>query len=65
MTDWYGRKYSISQILLLVRNSTNIWETFHDQILSHGTGRLILDQAKIPVDMLLQELISGLGPVDN
>ena len=60
---WYGRKYSISQILLLVRNSTNIWETFHDQILSHGTGRLIPDQAKIFVDMPLQVLISRLGPV--
>ena len=32
---------------LLVRNLTSIWETVHDQILSHGAGRLIPDQEKI------------------
>ena len=31
----------------MVRNLTNIWETFHDQLLSHGAGRLIPVQAKI------------------
>ena len=50
--------------LLLVRNLTNIWETFHDQILSHGAGRLIPGQAKI-LDMPLQVLFFGLGPIDN
>ena len=51
--------------LLLVPNSTNIWETFHDQFWSHSTGRLIPNQVKIPIDRPLQFLISGLGPVDK
>ena len=44
---WYGRKQSISQALSPARNLTNIWETFHDHCLSHGTGRLIPDQVKV------------------
>ena len=50
--------------LLLVRNLTNIWETFYDQILPHGAGRLMPGQAKI-LDMPLQVLIFRLGPIDN
>ena len=56
--------FHFSNPLLLVRNLTNILETFHDQILSHGTRRLILDQAKI-LDMPLEVLIFGLGSTDN
>ena len=59
----YSRKHSISQFLPLVWNSTNIWETFHDLLLSHGPGRLISHQVKDPVDMPLQMLILGLGPL--
>ena len=40
---WYGRKYSSFQSLPLVRNLTNIWETFHDQFLFHSAGKLIPD----------------------
>ena len=40
-------------------------ETFHGPFLSHGAGRLIPDQATILIDMSLQVLISGLGPLMN
>lgn len=62
-TDMTGN--IISQILLLNQNLTNIWETFRDQLLSQGTGRLIPDQAEDPVDVPLQVQSSRLGPVDN
>ena len=58
-----SRKHSISQFLPLVWNSTNIWETFRDLLLSHGPGRLISHQVKDPVNMPLQMLILGLGPL--
>ena len=38
---------------LLVRNLTNIWEALHNQIMSHGAGKLMIDQAKI-LDMSFQ-----------
>ena len=43
----------------------HIWKTFHDHhvFLSHGAGRLIPDQAKVPIALSLQVLISGLGPL--
>ena len=47
-----GLQSPMTDPLLLVRNLTNIWETFHDQILSHDAGRLIPGQAKI-LDMPL------------
>ena len=53
-----------SGLPLLVRNLSNIWETFHDQLLSHGAGRLILVQAKI-LDMPFQLLNFGPGPINN
>ena len=59
-----GLQSLMIDLLLLVRNLTNIWETFYDQILSHSAGRLIRGQVKI-LDMLLQVLIFGLGPIDN
>ena len=52
-----------SGLSLLVKNLTNIWETFHDQLLSHGAGRLIPVQAKI-LDMPFQLLNFGLGPIN-
>ena len=44
-----------SGLHLLVMHFTNIWEAFHDQLLSHSTGSLILIQASIldrPLQML-------------
>ena len=40
-------------------------ETFHDQLLSLGTGRLIPDQAEVSPGMPLQVQSSRLGPVDD
>ena len=59
-----GLQSLVTDPLLLVRNLTNIWETFRDQILSHSTGRLIPGQVKI-LDMPLQVLILGSDPTDN
>ena len=59
-----GLQSLMTDPLLLVRNLTNIRETFCDQILSHGAGRLIPGQAKF-LNMPLQVLIFGLGPIDN
>ena len=60
---WHNRKYSIFQSFPLVRNSTDIWETFRDQFWSHGAGRLIPGQVKVFVDISLQVLVSGLDPL--
>ena len=63
---WHNRKYSIFQSFPLVRNSTDIWETFHDQFWCHGAGRLIPGQVKVFVDISLRVLVSGLDPlIDN
>ena len=59
-----GLQWPVTDPLHLVRNLTNIWETFYDQVLPHGAGRLMPGQAKI-LDMPLQVLIFGLGPIDN
>ena len=48
----------------MVRNLSNIWETFCDQIVSHGAGRLIPGQVEI-LDMPLQVLNVGLGPISK
>ena len=48
----------------MVRNLTNIWETFCNQILSHGAGRLIPGQVEI-FDMPLQVLNFRLGPINK
>ena len=56
--------FHFSDPLFLLRNLTNIWETFHDQILSRGSRRLIPDQVKI-LDMPPQALVFRLGPIDN
>ena len=48
----------------MVRNLTNIWETFCNQILSHGPGRLIPGQVEI-LDMPLQVLSFGLGLISK
>ena len=47
--------------LPLVRNLTNIWETFRGQTLLHGAVRFIPDQAKL-LDVPLQVLNFGLDP---
>ena len=43
---------------------TNIWETFPDQLLSHGPERLIPDQAKM-LDRPHQLVNIGPGPINN
>ena len=47
---------------LLVRNLTNIWEPLHNQIMSHGAGKLMIDQAKI-LDMSFQ--FSSVQPLSH
>ena len=36
-----------SQCPFMIINSTNVWEAFHEQFLSRGTGKFIPDQVKI------------------
>ena len=43
----YNHCLHSSDLPLLLRNLTNIWETFHNQLLSHSTRRLSPTQAKI------------------
>ena len=50
-----------SGLSFLVRNLTNIWKTFHNQLLSHGTESP--SQAKI-LDMPLQLINFGSGPIN-
>ena len=56
--------FHFSDSPLLVGNLINIWETVHDQILSHGAGRLIPDGVKA-LDMPLRVLNFGLDPSHN
>lgn len=57
-SHWRAASYPF----LLDRNLANIWETFHDQILSHIVVSLISNQVKI-LDMPTQVLNFGLDPL--
>ena len=55
---------SFLRSFFLVMDLTDIWETFPDQLLSHGAERLIPDQAKM-LDTSHQLVNFGPGPINN